>query len=238
MSATASPRRRPQPTSKASRARSRFPLRVAGSGQLMSDSACALVNQFPARTPRLLHPGHLVDGGGDPGIEQPVGRRLARQFFNRRQALVDGRRSVSLALQYGAVRLDGGAGEGRTSLPSPPDEIIRQRLRVHRPRAGARDGVEDQLLHLVEGGGRRPEPGPSYRIHADHPDVGFFVGADGPVDAAGRVFGAAAFEVVEGLGVGVEVFFGPGRVELALVGPLDAVPAVAAVGGGLRHTGS
>ena len=55
------------------------------------------------------------------------------------------------------------------------------------------------------------------------------------MDAAGGVFGAAAFEVVEGLGVGVEVFFGPGGFQLALVGPFDAIPAVAAVGREFGH---
>jgi hypothetical protein len=48
---------------------------------------------------------------------------------------------------------------------------------------------------------------------------------DGPGDTAGRVFGAAAFGIIEGFGVIVEVFFGPGRFELPFAGPLDAVPA-------------
>ena len=55
------------------------------------------------------------------------------------------------------------------------------------------------------------------------------------MDAAGGVFGAAAFGVVEGFGVGVEVFFGPGGFELAFVGPFDAIPAVAAVGREFGH---
>ena len=36
------------------------------------------------------------------------------------------------------------------------------------------------------------------------------MGVDGPVDAAGRMFGAAALGVIESFGVVVEVFFGPG----------------------------
>jgi hypothetical protein len=40
----------------------------------------------------------------------------------------------------------------------------------------------------------------------------------------GGVFGLAAFEVVERLGMIVEVFFGPGRLELALAGPRAHVP--------------
>ena len=63
------------------------------------------------------------------------------------------------------------------------------------------------------------------------------MGLDGAVDAAGGMFGAAAFVVIEGFGVVVEVFFGPGGFQVALVGPLDAVPAVAAVGRGVRAWG-
>jgi hypothetical protein len=46
------------------------------------------------------------------------------------------------------------------------------------------------------------------------------------VDAAGGVFGAALFVIIKGFGVVVEVFFGPGGLQVALVGPLDAIPAV------------
>jgi hypothetical protein len=53
---------------------------------------------------------------------------------------------------------------------------------------------------------------------------------DRPVDTPGGVFKAAAFGVIEGLGMVVEVFLGPGWFEVALVGPPDAVPAVAAFG--------
>ena len=103
----------------------------------------------------LLDPGHLVDGGGHRGIEQPVGGRLARQFLDGGQALVDGRGRVALALECGAVGLDGGAGEGRTSLLRPPGEEIGERLAVHGARAGARDGVEDQPHDRIERGRRR-----------------------------------------------------------------------------------
>jgi len=53
------------------------------------------------------------------------------------------------------------------------------------------------------------------------------VGLDGPGDAAGGVFETAVLGVVKGFGVIVEVLFGPGGLQLALAGPLDAVPAVA-----------
>ena len=59
----------------------------------------------------------------------------------------------------------------------------------------------------------------------------------GPVDAAGGMFGASAFEVVEGLGVVVERFLGLGGAQVPLVGPFDAVPAVAAGGGSFGHSG-
>src|ERR1041384_6551570 len=81
------------------------------------------------------------------------------------------------------------------------------------------------------------EPAPSYGIHADRPDGGLLLGFEGPVDAAGGMFGAALFEVVEGLGMSVEVFFGPGRFQLAFVGPMDAIPFFAAVGRDFRHGG-
>ena len=58
---------------------------------------------------------------------------------------------------------------------------------------------------------------------------------DGPGDTAGRVFGAAALGIIEGFGMIVEVFFGPGRFELPFAGPLDAVPAVSVIGRGLGH---
>src|SRR4030095_14463385 len=74
-------------------------------------------------------------------------------------------------------------------------------------------------------------------VHADGPGTGFLVRLHGPVDAAGGMFGAPAFEVVEGLGVGVEVLLGPGGAQVPLVGPFDAVPAVAAGGGSFGHNG-
>jgi hypothetical protein len=49
------------------------------------------------------------------------------------------------------------------------------------------------------------------------------------------VFGAAALGIIEGFGVIVEVFFGPGRFELPFAGPLDAVPAVSVIGRGFGH---
>jgi len=48
------------------------------------------------------------------------------------------------------------------------------------------------------------------------------------VNTAGWVFGTAALGVVEGFVEAVEVLFRPSGPELALVGPFDAVPAVAA----------
>ena len=51
----------------------------------------------------------------------------------------------------------------------------------------------------------------------------------GPVDAAGGMFGAPAFEVVEGLSVVVEVFLRPSGAQVPLVGPFDAKPLSAAV---------
>ena len=57
------------------------------------------------------------------------------------------------------------------------------------------------------------------------------MGLDRPVDAAGRVFGASTLVVVKGLGVVVEVFLGPCGSQVALIGPADAVPAVAAGNG-------
>jgi hypothetical protein len=57
------------------------------------------------------------------------------------------------------------------------------------------------------------------------------VGLDGPVDAAGGMFGPAALGVIEGLGVVVEVLLGPSGRQLPFAGPFDAIPAVAAVGG-------
>ena len=57
----------------------------------------------------------------------------------------------------------------------------------------------------------------------------------GPGDTAGRVFGAAALGIIEGFGVIVEVFFGPGWFELPFAGPLDAVPAVSVIGRGFGH---
>ena len=86
----------------------------------MSASACALVSQFPALVPCCLTPGTWSMRGGHRGIEQPVGGRLARQFLDGRQALVDGRGRVAAAFERGAVRLDGGAGEGGTSLLRAP----------------------------------------------------------------------------------------------------------------------
>ena len=56
------------------------------------------------------------------------------------------------------------------------------------------------------------------------------MGLDRPGDAAGRVFPAAAFGVVEGFAVIVEVFLGPGGSQLPFVRPFDAIPAVAAIG--------
>ena len=58
---------------------------------------------------------------------------------------------------------------------------------------------------------------------------------DGPGDTAVRVFGAAELGIIEGFGVVVEVFFGPGRFELPFAGPLDAVPAVSVIGRGFGH---
>jgi hypothetical protein len=72
----------------------------------------------------LLDAGHLVDAGGHRRIEQPVGGRFPCQFFYGRQTLIDGGRSVALALKRGAVRLHGSAGEGGTSLLYPPLEKI------------------------------------------------------------------------------------------------------------------
>jgi hypothetical protein len=72
-------------------------------------------------------------------------------------------------------------------------------------------------------------------IHTDHPDSGRFVRLDWPGDAAGRVFGAAPFRIIEGFGVIVKVFFGPGRFELPFVGPFDTVPAVAVVRRGFGY---
>jgi hypothetical protein len=60
----------------------------------------------------------------------------------------------------------------------------------------------------------------------------------GAVDAAGGMFGAAVLEVIEGFCVVVEIFFSPGGFQVSLVGPLDAVPPVAAVGGGFGHGAS
>ena len=57
-------------------------------------------------------------------------------------------------------------------------------------------------------------------VHADGPGSGLLVRLHGPVDAAGGMFGAPAFEVVEGLGVVVEVFLGPGGAQVPLSGHL------------------
>ena len=116
----------------------------------MSASACAWVSQFPALVPCCLTPATWSMPAADSGIEQPVGGRLARQFLDGGQALVDGGGRVAAGFECGAVRLDGGAGEGGTSLLCPPREKIVQRLGVHGARAGARDGVEDQPLDRLE----------------------------------------------------------------------------------------
>ena len=55
---------------------------------------------------------------------------------------------------------------------------------------------------------------PLYGIYTDYPGSGRFVRLDWPGDAAGRVFGAAALRIIEGFGVIVKVFFGPGGFEL------------------------
>ena len=77
----------------------------------------------------------------------------------------------------------------------------------------------------------------SHRVHADGPDSGLLVRLHGPVDAAGGMFAAPTFEVVEGLGVVVKVFLGPSGAQVPLVGPFDAIPAVAAGGGSFGHSG-
>src|SRR5215831_7939530 len=109
----------------------------------------------------------------------------------------------------------GGSGRGRGS----------RRGRGRRPRGspGRRSTTAAWVWRGTAGG--------SYGIHADRPDAGTFVRLDGPVHTARRMFRAAALVVVESLGVVVEVFFGPGGLQVALLGPADAVPAVAGGGG-------
>src|SRR5260370_37395496 len=51
------------------------------------------------------------------------------------------------------------------------------------------------------------------------------------------MFAAPTFEVVDGLGVVVKVFLGPSGAQVPLVGPFDAIPAVAAGGGSFGHSG-
>jgi len=67
-----------------------------------------------------------------------------------------------------------------------------------------------------------------YRVYADDPKATVLLVMYGRVDPASGMFTAAAFVVVESLGVVVEVLFGPGMFENTFVGPADAVPAVAA----------
>ena len=116
----------------------------------MRASACARVSQFPALTPCCLMPATWSIAGGRFGIQPAVGGGLARQFLHGRQALVDGGGRVALGFEYGAVGLDGGAGEGRSSLLCAPGEEVVERLAVHGAGGGARDGVEDQALDRLE----------------------------------------------------------------------------------------
>ena len=100
-------------------------------------------------------------------------------------------------------------------------------------------GLPQRLISLVEPKSAAALPKSpsrwSYRVNADGPDSGLLMRLHGPVDATGGVFGAAALEIVEGLGVVVEVFFGPGGAKVSLVGPFDAIPAVAAGDGSFGH---
>jgi hypothetical protein len=119
--------------------------------------------------------------------------------------------------------------QNRSSLNGPKGQLFRQR-------PGLAKQKPDE-----EGIGRGDRTRPIvfrsrhlYWVHADDPKAAVFLVAHGSVDAAGGMFGAAAFVVVESLGVVVEVFFGPGMFESALIGPADAVPAVAAC---RRHLG-
>jgi hypothetical protein len=88
--------------------------------------------------------------------------------LNRRQALVDGGGGVAFGFEYGAVSLEGGAGEGRSSLLRPLGEEVIESLGVHGAGRRARDVVKDQALDCLEGAPERDkERGPSDRIH-DH----------------------------------------------------------------------
>ncbi len=120
----------------------------------MSASACALVSQFPALVPDCLTPGTWSMAAATAASSSPLAAASRASFLMaaRRWLTVDGR--VAAAFEGGAVRLDGGAGEGGTSLLRAPLEKIGQRLAVLDARRGARDGVEDQPHHLLEGGRR------------------------------------------------------------------------------------
>ena len=121
----------------------------------MRASACARVNQFPALLPDCLTPGTWSMAAATAASSSPLAAASRANFLMaaRRWLTVDGR--VAAAFEGGAVGLHGGAGEGRTSLLRAPAEKIREGLAVHGAGAGARDGVEHQPPHRVEGVGRR-----------------------------------------------------------------------------------
>jgi hypothetical protein len=109
-----------------------------------------LGQSVPCPDALLLIAGDLVDAGGGFGIQPAVQCHLARQLFHGRQALVDRRGSVAFGLKYGAVSLDGGAGEARSSLLCAPGEEVVESLGVHSAGGGPRDGVEDRALDGLE----------------------------------------------------------------------------------------
>ena len=121
-------------------------LEGGGIGAVDESLGLRLGEPVPCPGALLLDARHLVDAGGHFGIEQPVGGGLARQFLDRGQALVDGGGRVALGFEDGAVGLDGGAGEGRTSLLRPPGKKSSSALAYMVRVRGARDGVEHQPL--------------------------------------------------------------------------------------------
>ena len=92
VSATASPRRRPQPTSRASRARSRLPLRV-GIGAVDERLGLRPGQPVPCPDALLFDAGDLVDAGGDVSASsQPLGAASRASFLiaARRWLMVEG----------------------------------------------------------------------------------------------------------------------------------------------------
>ena len=133
-------------------ARSRRPFSVVQSGELMSFSAWAFVNQF--RTGALhLGAADVADPLSRRRLQESVVRCFLRQLAQCREALIDAGRRQAARLEVGPVLLHGGANECRLALLLPPGEVLGHRMGVHDARERARHRIEHQLFDLFEGVG-------------------------------------------------------------------------------------